>query len=75
MRGFRELYGNSILDILEVYKGSVKITIVDFVFFFDSQRVGSLHPLSCHAEDNHHGRKTGVGGGDAEWHTHCSVLK
>ena len=33
MRGFRELSENSILDILEVYKGSVKITIVDFVIF------------------------------------------
>ena len=42
MRGFRELYGNSILDILEVYKGSVKITIVDFVIFLTLNELALL---------------------------------
>ncbi len=33
------------------------------------------HPLSRHAEDNHHGRKTGDCGGGMELHFHCSVPK
>ena len=45
MRGFRELYGNSILDILEVYKGSVKITIVDFVIFLTLNELAFIRCL------------------------------
>jgi hypothetical protein len=33
MRGSRELYGNSILDIFEVYKRPAKITAGGFVIF------------------------------------------
>ena len=33
----------------------------------------SLHPLSCHAEDHQHGRKTGVCGGDIESYVYYSV--
>jgi hypothetical protein len=33
MRGSRDLYGKSILDILEVYKRSVKVTAENFVIF------------------------------------------
>ena len=36
--------------------------------------LGFLHPLSCHAEDHQHGRKTGACGGDIELHIYCSVL-
>ncbi len=33
----------------------------------------SLHPLSCHAEDHQHWRKTGVCGGDIELYIYYSV--
>ncbi len=29
-----------------------------------AQRTGYPHPLPCHAEDNHHGRKAGDRDGD-----------
>ena len=35
--------------------------------------LGFLHPLSCHAEDHQHGRKTGVCGGDIESNVYYSV--